>query len=688
MRIFILTITFAVTLSATGSPDSTLTNALESKSDFLRVEKYVEVGMEWLNSDLDSAKHYADLALKLSEENNSHHLLETQRLFLFIHFYRGDYTESIKTAHLLHNLTDKSDKIALSAAFNNLGLMYMTSENYEMAEAYYDSALIILPQNAENLQGRIDLYNNLGILKDRQGNVQGAIEKSFQALELFDPKEDPENAVSLYQNLSNYYLTIQDTGNALKYATMAFEIKSDLNMVNTIGTTLATIGDIYLVKGLTDSAETYFTSALTNYQELGNKRAEGAMLHSLAQLFRDRNELQLALESGLKSEKIKADYGTAGEYINTRYLLAQIYGDLGRLEEANSELDYAESVAKEIGYKNLLREVYREQSKVKELLGWPEKALNYERMAYDLNLELLDEERVNAIVKTEGLYENKLKTAEIKALTAESELAEANLNRHRLYLIIAGISAALLITLIIALYRRMKNRRRLHEKEKLALEKEIELTALRSIMSGEEQERIRIARDLHDGLSGQLSAVKMKLSVVEHQSQELKFNDDFKIAIQTLSNAGNEVRRIAHNMAPPALDQYGLIEALRNYLMDLDGIKGVKIKYSHTGFTQPVGRKIERELFLIVQEVVNNSIKHSKASNITVGLIKSDAGIKLLIEDDGIGFDIKNLKSPGMGISNIYGRVKTLSGDIQIETKPNQGTTVCIEVLPRLEIAI
>ena len=180
----------------------------------------------------------------------------------------------------------------------------------------------------------------------------------------------------------------------------------------------------------------------------------------------------------------------------------------------------------------------------------------------------------------------------------------------------------------------------------------------------------------------------MKLSVVEHQSQELKSNANFKLALQTLNNAGNEVRRIAHNMAPQVLDQHGLIEALRNYLKDLNGMNGVNINYSHSGFNQPLSRKVERDLFLIVQEIINNSIKHSKATNVTVSLNNTGTGIKLKVHDDGIGFDLKNLKPQGMGLNNLYGRVKTLAGEIEIETEPNKGTTIKIEVLPRLEIAI
>src|SRR5690606_34354110 len=132
--------------------------------------------------------------------------------------------------------------------------------------------------------------------------------------------------------------------------------------------------------------------------------------------------------------------------------------------------DYIEPIATDLEYNALLCEIYREQSLVKELMGLPEKALQYERRAYDLNLELLDGVRIKAIANMESLYENKLKTAEINTLTAESKLAKANLNRHRLFLLIAGISAVLFVFIIIGLYRRMQHRKKLHEKEKLALE--------------------------------------------------------------------------------------------------------------------------------------------------------------------------------------------------------------------------
>src|SRR5690554_2111842 len=268
MRILLLIVALIVCLNTQGSSGDSQSTVPGDDPDLLLLEEYIEIGMEWLNSDLDSADHYANLALNLSKLNNSHHLLEIHRLYLFIYYYRGDYVNSVRTAHILRELTDEENAESLSAAFNNLRLMHMISENYDLARSYYDSALYILPHDEQNFQGRLDLYNNIGILENSRGNIQGAIEKTFEALELFDPKEDPSNAASLYQNLSAYYLSIEDIDNALKYAHLAVKIKTDFKMENTLGTTLGTLGDIYLESGRLDSAETYYLLALSNYRQL------------------------------------------------------------------------------------------------------------------------------------------------------------------------------------------------------------------------------------------------------------------------------------------------------------------------------------------------------------------------------------------------------------------------------------
>ena len=197
-----------------------------------------------------------------------------------------------------------------------------------------------------------------------------------------------------------------------------------------------------------------------------------------------------------------------------------------------------------------------------------------------------------------------------------------------------------------------------------------------------EIERSRLAQDLHDGLGGMLSGIKLNLSSINgNLILPEKDANLFSKSIKQLENVIGEMRRIAHNMMPEALHKFGLNEAIQDYYNGLDEGSEMTMKFIWIGPQKLIEKSTEVSLFRIIQELTNNAVKHSAAKNIFTQINKHDRGITLTVEDDGSGFNYEQNKNyKGAGLKNVKSRVDHLKGTLEIQTSSNNGTYISIEI--------
>ncbi len=218
------------------------------------------------------------------------------------------------------------------------------------------------------------------------------------------------------------------------------------------------------------------------------------------------------------------------------------------------------------------------------------------------------------------------------------------------------------------------------ELEKANLEIEYQKELLQSTLVTQEEERKRIAQDLHDAISSKLNVVSLNanmLAGVEDPEEVQKIGENIrKITGTVLENS----RRIAHDLLPPTLEKFGLQAALEELCEEVDHTQAFEI---HSNIDYPDGKlteKCELHLFRIVQELLNNSIKHSGAKNIEVALTTEGKGVSLHYKDDGKGFDLeKARKAKGLGMSGIENRAQLLDAKLEIFSEPNKGIDVTIK---------
>ena len=284
----------------------------------------------------------------------------------------------------------------------------------------------------------------------------------------------------------------------------------------------------------------------------------------------------------------------------------------------------------------------------------------------------MNEETTTKISEIQTKYETEKKEQTIAL--QDSQLSKKNY-------VIGGILVILVFSTLLSYSYYNRNRLKHQAKLQEAIIHQQEL-ATHAVIEAEERERKRIAGDLHDGVGQIMSAAKMNLSMM---SSELSFSNKeqklaFDKAMDLVDEGCREVRTVSHNIMPNALLKSGLTSAIREFVNKLDQ-RVIKVNLYSEGLNERIDTKTESVLYRIVQESVNNVIKHSGAEALDISLIKDEDGISVTIEDNGKGFDTSDKdKFSGIGMRNIQSRVDYLKGTVEWDSAPGKGTVVAIHI--------
>jgi len=245
----------------------------------------------------------------------------------------------------------------------------------------------------------------------------------------------------------------------------------------------------------------------------------------------------------------------------------------------------------------------------------------------------------------------------------------------------AWLAGSVLLAVIVLLT--FQNRRQKQQSHRQHLEKEKLLEAAEAVLKGEEHERIRLAKDVHDGLVGMLSGIKYSLDAVREDLAATPENRRaFDRSIDMLDSSIREIRRVAHNMMPEALIRFGLNTALRDFCKDVTQSGTLKISYQSIGMDAvAISQTTGIVIYRIVQELIYNAVRHASATSAIVQLTCSGKRLALTVEDNGRGFDTGRLRDgQGLGWINIRHRVEYLGGRCDVTSRPGEGTSVHLEV--------
>jgi two-component system, NarL family, sensor kinase len=331
--------------------------------------------------------------------------------------------------------------------------------------------------------------------------------------------------------------------------------------------------------------------------------------------------------------------------------------------------------------------LYSELAKISEKLNDYKEAYHWLTKYRQTNDSINSDQTKVKINELETKYNNAKNQQKIQVLQSENKQVQLNARNERLYRFILGLGCLFLLLLLVFVLLTARSRRKLAEQKEInyrqqlsEMEKKQQLKITKAMLEGEELERERVARDLHDGLGGMLSGVKIGLSGWTDTQPAISEDRDLHRIIGQLDTSVTELRRIARNMVPETLLKFGLETALKD-LCEFYMREGLRITSEMFGIQKDIAMNVQLNIYRIVQELISNAIKHAHADNLILQCSQNENTIFITFEDNGRGFDMDTLADKtGMGLDNLKNRIAFLQGKFEVHSAPGEGTSIDIEL--------
>lgn len=561
--------------------------------------------------------HYDGIRLRIL--GNNHEAIEQLRVALELY---DRYNSQKGTAGVLFNL---------GVAAGNIGQYGQSIEYFHRA---YDvnAALSDTSQMA-------DALNSMASVHRKMGNYSKALERYHEALTLQEIHGELWNITNIVSNIGHLHLEMGQADEAAPFLHRARSNNRKLGDDWGMGFDYHNLGTYYMLTGRPDSALLAFTTSLA---------------------YREALELKLETAETLTS-------------------LGEVFLELGRASEALSVLNSARTLSEEIGSLETSTNVHRVLARALRSNKRFEEAINHVLIYAALRDSANSIEKSRIIEELEMRFETARKDRQLGLNEVQIAAGKAKIKRQELLLqrVIAASVAALIIAALIII--NLRTRKRLASEQLTSLTKTKELDLLKSVIRGEEQERTRIAQELHDGLSAQLAAAHLQFDRLKMNRSPSNNETDYNRALTQLADLSHDLRRIAHNMMPDSVQRHGLIVAIEDFVQQLN-TGSTAISFEHYGTEDRLPPTLERSIYRMVQELLTNVVRHSAANGAIVQINRRENNLYIVVEDNGKGFSqAQPSHTQGIGLANLVSRVKYLNGSLNIESTPGIGTSVYIE---------
>ncbi len=535
----------------------------------------------------------------------------------------------------------------------------------EVGQYYFESgeklkALYLFYQALNNWDGEIpsayETQAYLGIAKVHfeQGNFGDADKSLNEALKQL-PNENLSANIFEYQGLIKYKNQLYLEALELLSKALALNEKNDNS--ERLGSNYYHIGNVFFNLGRLQKAESFYEIAIHNYNAFGT---------SLDQLNCYKQMMLLKMKQGNLDEALK-------------------FGELARSNTSfKDNLEIQESVF--LAFSDIFskREMHKE-------------ALGYYQQYSDVLKEKIKRKQNEDINEFRVKYEMEKKERELEELNNQKRLSElayqqriADDRKEKNMLFTFGVLMFVIIlmgaVLLFNFQRQIDSNKTIAQKTEeinrvkiKELEKSLRLESANAMLKGQEIERNRIAKDLHDSVGALLSSIKLHFESIRDHIRHQNGIVVYEKTNQLIDEACYEVRNISHDMMPGSLIRFGLIPALQDYTSKLKSGKKLSVDIIDFGIPEHLDDSISLNAYRIVQELLNNVIKHSGAHEVLVQLTVKDKQLNIMVEDDGKGFDVDLARQNGIGLKNIISRVNYLNGQIHFDSEKGKGTNIMID---------
>lgn len=532
-----------------------------------------------------------------------------------------------------------SDMSAIASDYNNLGLIYWKQNLLDKALDNFNNAYDVFRKLKRNEQ-MAAACNNTGLIHYELKRFDASLQWFRKALMHYeaikpDEKQNPTFDCEIYDNMANVLNDLNKNDSAEYYIVKAIAGFRAYNNLYDLSKTLSNYGVLLNQTGRESEAPVYFEEAISIAKKLDNRFSYVSSGYNLSYSYCQTKQY----EKGLK-------------------VLEEIYPLLSEIKNNELAFKIVRSMAKN----------YFRQNNYPE----GEKYLYKHDEYYEAYYKELLNKNIAEVEKKFELQEEKRKAfeAENEKLKAQLEVKEKNYWLIGLLLVITvGIFA------VVVFLQKSKVRQ---EREKIKAIVQERDKGLKAIIDAQEGERVRIAKELHEGVGNQLLALHLNIRNNTGKPQSDKVAADIN---KLLTETMDEVRNVSHRMMPKVLQEFGCVSALSDMLEKSLQHSGIKCHFeTHQVSGKRYEPRLEITIFRVAQELVNNIIKHSQADTVNVQFMELKHALVLLVEDNGKGMDT-SIPTDGIGIASIKSRVNALGGELNIVSEKGKGTVVTVRIL-------
>ncbi len=528
------------------------------------------------------------------------------------------------------------------------------------------------------------VYYQTGIIKSLKGDFKGALVDFYKNIDLAKELGLKETEANTLSAVATIHRNLKDYKKAQQLLDESLEVYSALNDSLGIIKCKANSANIYSETGEYAAAEKKYLEAFTIAAPLKDQYSLGHLYYNQGKLYLLTKENEKAGASLLQARVIREKLGHKQDLANTYDGLGNYYLAIKNYPEATTFFDKAFRLAEEVKALEQMKNAAEGLAKAyQQQKNYPESNRYFDTWK-KLSDSLLNKEITRQLNELNVQYES----AEKQKLIDEQQIAIIKKNNQK-QLLVTGLIALVLISLVTFFFLRKRinyQRTIAEQKEKInqqqisELQQQNKLLAMNSMLEGQEAERLRIAKDLHDGLGGLLSTVKAHFSKIQSEIEKIEGLNIYHKANHLIDEACIEVRRIAHNMMPHSLAVTGLKGAMEDLGSNLKA-QGLVCTLDIREVPETISENRQIMIYRIIQELAHNVVKHAQATDIFIQLYNADNSLRITVEDNGKGFDPDNSRlKEGLGLKSIDSRVSYLNGVIQYDSVPGKGTTINLEI--------
>jgi signal transduction histidine kinase len=590
---------------------------------------------------------------------------------------------------IAHIALEKSQKqkntLQEAIAFKNLGLIsFYTGDNTDAERLLLRSVDLIKKTANKNLLG--DIYLILGGITAQQNKYVQATTFMLNAIELYEKVKDYRGIKAIYNNLGLMNYRIRNFQKSIFYIKKSIGVNAlyKTNYNNLIP--FSTLALVYQNIGKPDSALIIYKRVYALTIKEGDKRDILLSTNDIAGIFNQLGQSDSAIYFYNKAKKLAIE-------LNDKNMIAVSEVNLGRVDYKKNALAEALrhakkglGMSKKYEYLELQRDAY---SLLKDIYN---KKAEYKKALHALeNLTLIKDsitsnEIQNKIIELESKYESEKKDQKIDLLSKENQINKLEVEKKNNNLRVTILLAILAVFIILFTFLYIRKKQKM--KQIIDLQKsqdkllKMERKVLSSIIETEDKERKRFAEDIHDEVNPLLSSIKLYLGELKYTEGEEK-NQMLDIANELTTEAIKQVREISHNIMPVVLNKKGLLVSLQDFFEKIRYSKKLNIILNENIGNKRFLQNIELIIFRTIKELINNTIKHSKATKVTISFNKKNDVVHIYYVDNGIGFNIEEQKSnqeKGIGLTNIINRINSINGSCSIKSKEGEGVRIGIQI--------